>query len=107
MEIFPLRVEKKYAHRVESENLRDFPHHFVQDRLDLQRLASSGGDLVKSCEVSIAVLVILEKPGVFDSDHRLIGEGFQQSDLFFRERMDLVSTDMNRTNGNSFTQQRD
>ena len=78
MEIFPLRVEKKNAHRIESENLRDLPYHFVQDRLDLQRLASSGGNLVKSCQVSIAVLVILEKPGVFDSDHRLVGKGFEE-----------------------------
>ena len=38
----------------------------------------------------VALLEFFEQPHVLDRDHRLIGEGFEQSDLFFGERTNLV-----------------
>src|SRR5262245_33250399 len=95
MEIFPLRIEKKNAHRIKSENLRDLPYHFVQDRLDLQRPAGGGSHGVQRCEIAVAALALFEKPGVFDSDHRLIRESFKQFDLRVREGTNFQTANQN------------
>ena len=37
----------------------------------------------------VALLEFLEQPHVLDGDHRLIGESFEQRNLFFREWTDF------------------
>src|SRR5262245_35224412 len=106
MEIFPLRVEKKNAHRIESENLRDLPYHFVQDRLDLQRPAGGGSHVMQRREIAVARLAFFEKPGVFDSDHRLVGKGFKQFDLSTREGTNLQTANQNGADRQCFAEQR-
>ena len=82
----------------------------IQHRLDIgrrtgdhaQNLARRG--LLLQCfgEVTIARLLLVNKPRVLDRDHRLIGEGFKQFDLPVRERTDLSSANMNSADGHAF-----
>src|SRR4030095_14021752 len=95
MEIFPLRVEKKNAHRIKSENLGYLPNHFVQDRFDLQRTTSGSGHVLQRREIAVAVFAFLEKPRVLDGNHGLVGKGFKQFDLHVGERPNFQTTNQN------------
>ena len=57
-------------------------------------------------QLRVALLDFLEQPHVCDRDDCLIGEGLEQSDLFFRERPRLRSTNQNGAKGNTLTEQR-
>ncbi len=48
-------------------------------------------------EITIARLLLVNKPRVLDRDHRLIGKGFKQFYLFVRERAHFRAADMNRS----------
>src|SRR5262245_10821724 len=50
-------------------------------------------------------LQFLEQPHVLDSDHRLISEGFQESNLLFGEWTDLRAPDEDSPDGNPLAQQ--
>ena len=50
--------------------------NLTRRRLLLQRLG----------EIAVAFLQFLEQPHVLDGDHRLVGEGLEQRDLFFGKR---------------------
>ncbi len=51
----------------------DDAEHLGRRRLMLQRLA----------QFRVAFLDFFEQPHVFDGDHRLVGKGFEKSDLLF------------------------
>ena len=57
----------------------DDAEHLGRCRLMLQRLA----------QFCVALLSSLNKPHILDGDHGLVGEGFEQFDLFVGERPDL------------------
>jgi hypothetical protein len=42
----------------------------------------------------------LEEPDVLDGNHRLVGKGFEQLDLFIRKRSHFSAPNQNRPNGN-------
>src|SRR5687767_11869814 len=62
----------------------------------LQRLAQFG----------IALLEFFEQPHVLNRNDRLIGEGFEQRDLFVSKRSHLCAADQYSADGNTFTEQR-
>ena len=72
------------------------PQNLARGRLLLQSFG----------KIAVALLQFLEQPHVLDGDDRLIGEGFQQRDLFVRKRTDFRAANMNRPNRNTFAQQR-
>ena len=82
----------------------------IQHRLDIRRRAGDHAQyftrrgLLLQCfgEITIARLLLVNKPRVLDRDHRLIGEGFEQLDLPVRERTDLSSANMNSADGHTF-----
>ena len=93
----PRRILRDYIqHRL---NIRrrtgDHTQNFARCRLLLQ----SFGNL------AITFLQFFEQPDVFDRDHGLIREGFEQRDLLLAERQNLVATNQNRPNRSAFTKQ--
>src|SRR5262249_8392940 len=72
----------------------DDTEHLGRCRLMLQGLAQFG----------IALLDLLEEPYVFDGDHGLVGEGFEKSDLFLRERADLHTANHDRPDGRALAE---
>ena len=58
-----------------------------------RKISLSSGLLLQSFgEVTVAFLQFLEQPDVFDRDHRLVGEGFEQFDLRRGEGAHLHAT---------------
>src|SRR5262245_45028811 len=74
----------------------DDTEHLGRRRLILQGLA----------QFCIALLDLLKQPHVLDGDHRLIREGFQERDLFFREGTNLHTADHDRPDRDILPQQR-
>src|SRR5262249_51124707 len=74
----------------------DDPQHLTRRLLVLQSLP----------QFCIALLDLLEQPHVLDGDHRLIREGFQERDLFFREGTNLHTADHDRPDRDILPQQR-
>src|SRR5690349_12539946 len=65
------------------------PQHLGRGRLLLQRLA----------ELPVALLQLLEEPGVLDGDHRLIRKCLQHGDLSIAEWTYLVPNQSESTDG--------
>ena len=72
----------------------DDAEHLGRRRLVLQRLA----------QFCVALLDLFKQADVFDRDDRLIGEGFEQSDLFVGERSNLCTPQSNDSDSNTFPQ---
>ena len=76
----------------------------VEDRLHVRRRAADDAEHLGRCRLMlqrlaqfcVALLDLLEQPHVLDGDHGLIGEGFEQRDLFVGERADLRAANMNQ-----------
>ena len=49
----------------------------------------------------------MEQPDVLDRDHRLVGKGFEESDLLIGERANIGPTNVNHSNGDTLTHQWD
>jgi hypothetical protein len=47
----------------------------------------------------VALLEFLEQPYVLDRDHRLVGESFEERDLFVSEWLNFHAAYPDRTNG--------
>ena len=54
----------------------------------------------------VAFLDLLEQPHVFDGNHGLVGESFEKTDLFFRERSNFRATNEDNADGNTLAKQR-
>ena len=66
-------LDDRVEHRLHVRGrAADDAEHLGRRRLMLQRLA----------QFRVALLDFFEQPHILDSDDRLIGEGFEQSDLF-------------------------
>src|SRR5690242_14179783 len=70
----------------------DDAEHFGGCSLMLQRLS----------QFCVAFLQFIEQPHILDRDDRLICKGLEQSDLFFRERSNLDSTNKNQPDRSPF-----
>ena len=73
---------------------------------DLQHLGGRG--LLVQClgQLARALLLGIEQPHVLDCDHRLIGEGLQQSDLGVGKRSDVLTRNRDRPDGMTVMQHR-
>ena len=70
----------------------DDAEHLGRRRLMLQRLA----------QFRVALAEFLEQAHVFDSDHRLVGEGLEKCDLLFGERPHLAAANDDDADGIPF-----
>src|SRR5262245_34014643 len=85
----------------------------VEDRLHVRRGAADDAEHLGRCRLMlqgltqfrVALLDLLEQSHVLDSDHRLIGEGFDEIDLPIRERFDHVTPNREASYRRSFSQQ--
>src|SRR5215467_10100410 len=76
----------------------------VEHRLHVGGGAADDAEHLSGCclmlqgftQFCISLLDLLEQPHVFDRDHRLIGEGSEESNLFFGKRPNFGSADLNR-----------
>src|SRR3990172_4476888 len=59
----------------------------------------------RSSQLAGPCLQFLEEADVLDGDDRLVGEGFDQLDLLFRELTDPCPADRDGPDGHSFTQE--
>ena len=62
--------------------------------------------LIGDFELAVFVLNFLEEANIFDRDHSLIGESFEQRDLPVRKRPDFHPADHDHSYGITFSQQR-
>src|SRR4030095_8432526 len=87
----------------------------VEHRLHVRRRPTDDAEHFRGCrlmcqrltQLCVALLDFFEQPDVFDGDDRLIGEGFDESDFFFDERINYRSTYENCSNRNTFAHERD
>ena len=59
---------------------------------DAEHLGSRGLMLQRLAQFCVALVDLFKQADVFDRDDGLIGEGFEQSDLFVGERSNLCTT---------------
>ena len=79
-------AESQY-HVINAANLRRALDYGVEDRLHVRRRAADDAEHLGRCRLMlqglaqfrVALLDFLEQPDVFDGDHGLIGEGFQET----------------------------
>ena len=100
-EIGAAKLHRLAEHRVEDWNeipggAADHAQHFGCRGLLFERLRQ----LLCPC------LHLVEQPDIFDRDHGLIGEGLQQRDLLFGERIHFGAAKRDRSNTLTFAQQR-
>ena len=89
---FPSRSRRH--HIIDPTNPRGALDDGVEDRLHVRRRAADDAEHLGRCRLMlqglaqfcVALLEFFEQPHVLDGDHRLIGEGFEQRDLFIGER---------------------
>ena len=62
--------------------------------------------LQRLAQFCVAFLEFLEQAHVLDGDDGLVGEGLEQRNLLFRERSDFCSTNHDRPDRYTLTQQR-
>jgi len=75
-------------------------------RYDAEHLRCRGLLLQRIGKLVRALLLGLEQPRILDRDHRLVGEGLEQCDLFLGKRPHLHATDQNRSDRLPLPQQR-
>src|SRR5262249_18820842 len=85
----------------------------VEDRLHVRRRTADDAEhlgrrrlmLQGLSQFCIALLDLLEQPHVLDRDDSLVGESFEESDLFFAKRTNLHTANVNRSDHKSFAKQ--
>ena len=78
----------------------------VEHRLHVRRRAADDAEHLGGCrlmlqrlaQLCVALLNLLEQPHVLDSDHCLVGKGFNKRNLLVGKRTDLVASKVNRSN---------
>jgi len=105
----PLVIFTEHAedHRVVGvAQPRSIFRHRVQYRLDVGRRAGNNTeDFTGSSLLLQRFLKFLEQTDIFNRDHSLIGEGFQQSDLLFCKRTEFKSAKVDDTHRSAFAYQ--
>src|SRR5215471_5071431 len=61
---------------------------------DLQHIARRGLVFERLLQVVRAILQFVQEPRIFDRDYRLVGEAFDQPDLFVREGPNFLTIDV-------------
>ena len=92
-------VESQH-HIIDPANPRGALDDGVENRLHVRRRAADDAEHLGRCRLMlqglaqfcVALLDLLEQAHVLDGDHRLRSECLEQSDLLFRERLDLGAT---------------
>src|SRR5262249_48524536 len=72
----------------------------IKDRLHVRRRTTDDPKHLGRCSLMlqclaqfcVALLDLLEQPDIFDGDYGLVGEGFEELDLLFREGADYSTT---------------
>ena len=80
-------------HVIDPTNPRRALDDGVEDRLHVRRRAADDAEHLGRCRLMlqrlaqfrVALLDFFEQPHVLDGDHRLIGEGFEERDLFIEK----------------------
>ena len=89
--VFPSRESQH--HVIDPANPRGALDDGVEDRLHIRRRAADDAEHLGRCRLmlqrlaqfGVALLEFLEQPHILNGDHRLIGEGFKECDLFVGE----------------------
>src|SRR5262245_19620772 len=103
-------AESQY-HVIDSTNLCGDLDDRVEHRLHVSRRAADDAEHLGGCRLMlegftqfrVAFLDLFEQPHVLNGDYCLIRESFEQRDLFFSERTDLQSANMDHTDRNALT----
>src|SRR5262249_41213412 len=101
-------------HIVNSTNPGGALDDGVEDRLYVRGRTANNAKHLGCCglmlqclaQFCVTLLDLLEQPHILDGDYRLIGEGFQESDLFVGEWTDFYSANDNCSDRYAFSQQR-
>src|SRR5262245_1215504 len=101
-------------HVINPANLGRALDDCIKHRLHVRGRSADDAEYFGSCSLMLQSLAqfcvpfldLFEEPDIFDGNHRLIGEGFEERDLLVSERSDLGPTNMNRPNGSSLSHQR-
>ena len=97
-------LAESQQHVIDPTNPRGALDDGIEDRLhvrgrpadDAEHLGCCGLMLQGLPQFCIALLDLFEQAHVLDSDHRLVGERFEELDMFLGERTNLHSTDHDR-----------
>ena len=73
---------------------------------DLEHVAGRGLVFQRFLQIARAAAQLIEQPGVFDRNHRLVGEGAHQADLLFGERLDPLAREHDDANQRILAQER-
>ena len=84
--------------RIGARKLHRLGYDGFEHRLEIQRRINRLANLAERlqlangfCKLACPRLHLVEQPHVFDRDHRLVGEGREELDLFVRERINAAS----------------
>src|SRR5262249_9656275 len=107
-----VHLAEPQQHVIDTTNPRRALDYRVEDRLHVRRRPADnaehfgrGGLMLQSlAQFCIALLQFFEQPYVFDGDNSLVGEGFEKSDLFLRERADLHTANHDRPDGHALAE---
>ena len=101
-------------HVVDPANPRGALDDGVEHRLHVRRRAADDAEdfrgrglmLQRLAQFCVALLEFFEQANVLDCDDRLSSEGFEQSNLLFRERLNLGTANPDCANCEALAQQR-
>ena len=107
--------DARHHRRMAAQEPLDALHDRVEDGSHVGlRLADHPQDvrgrgllLERRRQIAVALLQLLEQPGVLDGDDALIGEGLEQRELLGRERLGLGARDDDGPEGGAFVEHRD
>ena len=98
---------------VNTANPRRALNYGVEYRLHVSGRTADDAEHLGRCRLMLQCLAqfrvtfpeFLEQPHVLNGDHRLVGEGFEESDLLLSERIDYRTANKNGPNRNLFAQE--
>jgi hypothetical protein len=110
-----IAVDPGQRARVRAKQADGALHNRVEDRLDIrlgaaddaQDVAGGGLRVQRRGQLAVARLELGEQPHVLDRDHRLVGEGLEESGLPRSEEMNLSAPDEDDANRDAFSRQGD
>ena len=86
---------------------RGILRHHIEHWLNVRRRAGDDAqNFTCRCLLFQRFGELLEQPDILDRDHGLVGEGFEELDLFIAKRLHLRAADINNTDRISLSQQR-
>ena len=109
-----ISLDESQHHVVNPTNTGGALDDGVEDRLHIRGRAADDAKHLGRCRLMlqrlpqfcVALLNLFEQPHVLNSDDGLIGESFEQRDLFIRERSNFTSPQAHHANRRTLPQQR-